>query len=184
VGILLFSPSLFAANQTNYISDDVFIYLHGGPGTQFRILGSVEAGQKVTSLGETQNDYTKIIDHKGREGWVQTKQLSDKISLREQLPALAAELAKTKADLSTALTTTDTSVQALEQIKSQLSKAQKALTIASKERDTAQAQLDSIRKNERFEMWQQGGFIAAGGLILGIILVYLPRPQRKQKNRW
>lgn len=184
VGALLLSPSLFAANQTSYISDDVFIYLHGGPGTQFRILGSVEAGQKVTSLGEAQGDYSKIIDHKGREGWVQTKMLSAKVSLREQLPALQAELDQTKADLSTALTTTDASVQELNQIKSQLSKAQRELASATQERDSAQVKLASMQKNERFEMWKQGGFIAAGGLILGIIIVYLPRPQRKPKNRW
>ncbi|QQX79486.1 TIGR04211 family SH3 domain-containing protein [Shewanella sp. KX20019] len=184
VGALLLSPSLFAANQTSYISDDVFIYLHGGPGTQFRILGSVEAGQKITSLGEVQGDYSKIIDHKGREGWVQTKLLSASVSLREQLPVIQAELAQTKADLTDALSTTDASVQELSQIKTQLAQAQKALASTSQERDSAQVKLASMQKNERFEMWKQGGFIAAGGLILGIILVYLPRPQRKPKNHW
>jgi SH3 domain protein len=184
VGALLLSPSLFAANQTSYISDDVFIYLHGGPGTQFRILGSVEAGQKVTLLGETQGDYSKIVDHKDREGWVQTKLLSSSVSLREQLPVVQAELAQTKADLTNALSTTDASVQELSQIKTQLAQAQKALASASQERDSAQVKLASMKNNERFEMWKQGGFIAAGGLILGIILVYLPRPQRKPKNHW
>ncbi|MCL1058757.1 TIGR04211 family SH3 domain-containing protein [Shewanella gelidimarina] len=184
VGALLLSPSLFAANQTSYISDDVFIYLHGGPGTQFRILGSVEAGQKITLLGETQGDYSKIIDHKDREGWVQTKLLSSAVSLREQLPLVQAELVQTKADLTNALTTTDSSVQELSQIKTQLAQAQKSLASASQERDSAQAKLANIQSNERFQMWQQGGFIAAGGLLLGIILVYLPRPQRKPKNHW
>jgi len=184
VGALLLSPSLFAANQTSYISDDVFIYLHGGPGTQFRILGSVEAGQKITLVGEVQGDYSKIIDHKDREGWVQTKLLSASVSLREQLPVTQAELAQTKADLTDALSTTDASVQELSQIKTQLAQAEKALVSASQERDSAQVKLASMQKNERFEMWKQGGFIAAGGLILGIILVYLPRPQRKPKNHW
>ncbi|MCD8475838.1 MAG: hypothetical protein LRY40_04670, partial [Shewanella fodinae] len=42
----------------------------------------------------------------------------------------------------------------------------------------ALAQVDNIQDTARFHMWQQGGLIAAGGLILGVILVYLPRPQR------
>ncbi|WP_083758346.1 TIGR04211 family SH3 domain-containing protein [Shewanella halifaxensis] len=181
---MLLSPSLLAANQTRYISDDVYIYLHGGPGTQFRILGSIEAGQQVTSLNETQGDFTKVVDHKDREGWIQTKMLSAKPSLRVQLPAIQAELKQTKAELETALSSSDSNAQELSQVKSQLATAQKALDSASNERDSAKAKLANIQKNERFEMWQQGGFIAIGGLLLGIILVYLPKPQRKPKNRW
>ncbi|WOT07035.1 TIGR04211 family SH3 domain-containing protein [Shewanella youngdeokensis] len=184
LGALILSPSLFAANQTSYISDDVFTYIHGGPGKQFRILGSVEAGQKVTSLEEQQDDYSKIVDHKGREGWVLSKLLSPDVSLREQLPALQAELTQTKAELANALTTTDSNAQELTQLKAQLAKVQKELASSSEDRDVAQLKLATMQENERFEMWQQGGFIAAGGLILGIILVYLPRPQRKPKNRW
>ncbi|MCL1137574.1 TIGR04211 family SH3 domain-containing protein [Shewanella pneumatophori] len=184
VGMMLLSPSLLAANQTRYISDDVYIYLHGGPGTQFRILGSIEAGQQVTSLEETQGDYSKIVDHKGREGWIQSKMLSKSTSLRVQLPAIQAELEQTKAKLETALNTSDNNAEELSQVKSQLAAAEKALSSASLERDNAKATLANMQKNERFEMWKQGGFIAAGGLLLGIILVYLPKPQRKPKNRW
>ncbi|MCK8044353.1 TIGR04211 family SH3 domain-containing protein [Shewanella sp. 1CM18E] len=184
VGMMLLSPSLLAANQTRYISDDVYIYLHGGPGTQFRILGSIEAGQQVTSLEETQGDYSKIVDHKGREGWIQSKMLSKSTSLRVQLPAIQAELEQTKAKLETALNTSDSNAEELSQVKSQLAAAEKALSSASLERDNAKATLANMQKNERFEMWKQGGFIAAGGLLLGIILVYLPKPQRKPKNRW
>ena len=183
-GMMLLSPSLLAANQTRYISDDVYIYLHGGPGTQFRILGSIEAGQQVTSLEEAQGDYSKIIDHKGREGWIQTKMLSKSMSLRVQLPAIQAELEKTKAELESALSSSDNNAAELSQVKAQLSAAKKALDSASSERDNAKAKLANLQKNERFEMWQQGGLIAAGGLLLGIILVYLPKPQRKPKNRW
>ncbi|WP_299801555.1 TIGR04211 family SH3 domain-containing protein [uncultured Shewanella sp.] len=183
-GMMLLSPSLLAANQTRYISDDVYIYLHGGPGTQFRILGSIEAGQEVTSLKETQGDYSKIVDHKGREGWVQSKMLSAKASLRVQLPAIQAELEQTKSELESALSSGDNNAQELRQVKSELAAAQKALNSASNERDSAKAKLASMQRNERFEMWKQGGFIAAGGLLLGIIIVYLPRPQRKPKNRW
>lgn len=183
-GMMLLSPSLLAANQTRYISDDVYIYLHGGPGTQFRILGSIEAGQPVTYLDESQGDYSKIIDHKGREGWVQTKMLSKSTGLRVQLPAIQAELEQTKAKLEAALNSSDNNAAELSQVKAQLSAAEKALESASSERDNAKATLADIQKNERFEMWKQGGFIAAGGLLLGMILVYLPKPQRKPKNRW
>ena len=94
--MMLLSPSLLAANQTRYISDDVYIYLHGGPGTQFRILGSIEAGQEVTSLKETQGDYSKIVDHKGREGWVQSKMLSAKKAFEFNFQQFKQNLSKPK----------------------------------------------------------------------------------------
>lgn len=184
VGLILLSPSLLAAGQTRYISDDVFLFLHGGPGTQFRILGSIEAGQEISALGETQGDYTKIIDHKGREGWVETKMINAQKSFRNQLPEVQAELTKTKAELKQVLESSDTNEQDLQRMKSLLAQAEKSLAQASQERDKATYKLTNIQKNERFQMWQEGSFIAVIGLLIGVILVYLPRPSRKQKNRW
>ncbi len=184
VGLMLLSPSLLAAGQTRYISDDVYLYLHGGPGTQFRILGSIEAGQTISFLGQKEGDYSKIIDHKGREGWIETQMISAKKSFRKKLPEVQAELDKTKAELEQIINSSDSSFQELRTLKSQLTRANKSLEQASLERDIATHQLASIAKNERFQMWQEGGLIAAIGLILGIVLVYLPRPRRKKKNRW
>ncbi|WP_439332643.1 TIGR04211 family SH3 domain-containing protein [Shewanella canadensis] len=184
VGLMLLSPSLLAEGQPRYISDQVYLYLHGGPGTQYRILGSIEAGQAISVLGQKEGDYSKIIDHKGREGWIETKMISADKSFREQLPEVQAELEKTKAELEQVNDASDTSFQELRTLKSQLAQAEKSLEQASTERDIATTKLASIEKNERFQMWQEGGLIAAAGLLLGIILVYLPRPRRKQKNRW
>lgn len=184
VGLILLSPSLLAAGQTRYISDDVFLFLHGGPGTQFRILGSIEAGQEISALGETQGDYTKVIDHKGREGWIETKMISAQKSFRKLLPEVQAELTKIKTELEQVVASSDTNAQDLQQVKSLLAQAEKSLAQASQERDRATHKLANIEKNERFQMWQEGGIIAAIGLLIGVILVYLPRPRRKQNNRW
>ncbi|MCJ8301862.1 TIGR04211 family SH3 domain-containing protein [Shewanella sp.] len=184
VGLLLLSPSLLAAGQPGYISDNVYLYLHGGPGTQFRILGSVEAGQAISLLGETQGDYTKIIDHKGREGWIEAKMVTRQKSFRQQLPEVQTELNKTKSELAQALSSSDNNDAQLSKLKSDLSRAQRDLAKASSERDHATSKLANIEKNERFQMWQEGGIIAAIGLLIGVVLVYIPRPRRKQTNRW
>ncbi|WP_299795314.1 TIGR04211 family SH3 domain-containing protein [uncultured Shewanella sp.] len=184
VGLMLLSPSLLAEGQPRYISDNVYLYLHGGPGTQYRILGSIESGQAITLLDEKQGDYSKIIDHKGRTGWVETKMISANKSFREQLPELQAELDRTKAELAQVIDASDSSLEELRTLRSQLAQTEKSLELASTERDAATSKLTNIEKNERFRMWQEGGMIAAAGLILGIILVYLPKPRRKQRNRW
>ncbi|MCL1125812.1 TIGR04211 family SH3 domain-containing protein [Shewanella surugensis] len=184
VGLMLLSPSLLAANQTRYISDDVYLYLLGGPGTQYRILGSIEAGQSVTFLSETQGDYSKVTDQKGREGWVESKLLTKNESLRFKYPKLQKELEQTKAKLSQALGSNDNNVQDLSEVTSQLAKIKAILETTTTQKDKAIAKLDHMQKNERFEMWKQGGIIAGIGLIFGMVLVYLPRPTRKKKNSW
>ncbi|MEI6858923.1 MAG: TIGR04211 family SH3 domain-containing protein [Shewanella sp.] len=184
VGLLLLSPILLAANQTGYISDNIYLYLHGGPGTEFRILGSVEAGQTISIMGETQGNYTKIIDHKGREGWIEEKMVTRQKSFRKQLPEIQAQLNDTKSELEQALISSAHNDEQVSKLQSELSQAQQDLAKASSERDNATHKLASIENNKRFQMWQEGGIIAAIGLLIGVILVYLPRPRRKQKNRW
>ncbi|WP_298772767.1 TIGR04211 family SH3 domain-containing protein [uncultured Shewanella sp.] len=184
VGLLLLSPSLLAANQTRYISDDVYLYLLGGPGTQYRILGSVEAGQSVTFLSETQGDYSKIIDPKGREGWVETKLLTKEESLRFKYPKLQKELEDTKVKLTQSLSSNETNTQDLSDAKAQVAKLKAILETTTDQRDEANAKLDHIQANERFEMWKEGGIIAGIGALVGMILIYMPRPRRRNKNKY
>lgn len=184
LAMMLVSSTLMAAEQTRYISDNVYTFIHGGPGTQYRILGSVEAGQPVTYLGEMQNDYAKVVDHKGREGWVDSKMLDSGKSFRVQLPEVQAELAKVKADLESITNESDSSAQLIRQLRSQLANAEESLAKASSERDSATRELTRLKNDERFELMKQGGMIAGIGVLIGVILVYLPRPRRRQKNRW
>ncbi|MDF0533131.1 TIGR04211 family SH3 domain-containing protein [Shewanella yunxiaonensis] len=181
---MLLSPSLLAEGQTRYISDDIYIFIHGGPGNQYRILGSIEAGEKITLLPETDGDYAKIVDPKGREGWVRTDKLQTQVSMRYRMADMEKQLADAQSKLQTISSqNSDVSTQ-LDNLQSKLNKTQADLTKATTERDNAIAKLENMQDNARFHMWQQGGLIAAGGLILGVILVYLPRPQRRRRNRW
>ena len=182
--MILLSSNLLAEGQSRYISDNVFLYLLGGPGTEFRIVGSIEAGQPVTLLNETQGDYSKIIDHKGRAGWVQTNLISSTQSFREQVPTLTTELAQAKAKLAEVSSSTDNHADELLELKAKLSELETTLAKTTQERDQLKNAVDRTAQDERFELWRQGGLIAGMGLILGIILVYLPRPQRRNKKRW
>ncbi len=182
VALLLLSKGLMA--QTHYITDDVFIYIHGGPGTQYRILGSIEAGQTITLLNETQNEYSKIRDHKNREGWVKSELIETGTSLRNRLPLLEAELAKTKTTLSQLDQSSESVAQELTSANNQIASLQSELSRVINERDSSNQQLQSMKDNAQSKMWQQGAMIAGLGALIGIILVYLPRPQRKQKSRW
>ena len=57
--------------EIRYISDDLYTYIHAGPGRNYRILGSVVAGTRVTQLQiDAENNFVEIIDDKQRTGWV------------------------------------------------------------------------------------------------------------------
>ena len=182
--VLLLASKGLMAQPTHFITDDVFVYIHGGPGTQYRILGSIEAGQSITLLNETQNDYSKVRDHKNREGWVKSDLVEKGTSLRSRLPIVEAELAQTKQTLAQLDQSSDSVVQQLSSANRQISTLESELATASQQRDRANQELKAIQNNAQSKMWQQGALISGIGALMGIFLVYLPRPQRKKKSRW
>ena len=182
--LLLLSLSVNAQTSSHYISDDVFTYIHGGPGTDFRIIGSVEAGQPIQFLGKIEGEYSQIIDNKGREGWVRSAFVTEQPSLRERFPQVEQELIKVNEQLNQISLGTDNVSQDFELAKQKVTELQSALEKALAERDTAQAKVDTTKQDQQYQMWQQGGIIAGIGALIGIILVYLPRPQLRKKSRW
>lgn len=193
IAVILLSPQLFAEEQARFLSNNTFTYLHGGPGTKFRILGSVEAGRSITLLGEKQEGYSKIRDHKGREGWVPTKLVTAKKTFRVLVPELEArisELEKIVDESENKATemTKDLSQKAsqlereLSSQQTKLSQLQRAHEQAIAEKNSALAKLARIQDNQTFTLWREGGIIAGIGALVGIILVYLPRPGRRKSR--
>ncbi|ABE53980.1 SH3, type 3 [Shewanella denitrificans OS217] len=184
ITLLFVSNGLMAQEPTHFITDDVYVYIHGGPGNQYRIIGSVEAGQAVTSLNETQDDYAKIIDHKGREGWVKSELITTTKSIRERLPDLQEVISKAKDELQQMTQTQATTAIALDDANKRISQLKQLLAKTEAQRDTIKQKVESVEDKQMFAMWQQGGMIAGIGALIGIILVYLPRPSGRKKNRW
>ncbi|MBB1381295.1 peptide-binding protein, partial [Shewanella sp. SR41-2] len=79
---------------------------------------------------------------------------------------------------------TDNTEESLTLSNEKVAELRAALTKAIKERDDAKSKVQQAADNQRYEMWQQGGLIAGIGSLIGIVLVYLPRPQRRKKSRW
>ena len=182
--LLLLSMGISAQASTHYVSDDVFTYIHGGPGTEFRIIGSIEAGQPITFNGKVEGDYSQIIDNKNREGWIRSDFVTDKPSYRVRFPDMEKELISVNQQLNSISLNTDNAAQDLELANQKIIELQTALKAALTERDTARAKVSSNIDEQQFKMWQQGGIIAGIGALIGIVLVYLPRPQRRKNSRW
>ncbi|WP_051252884.1 TIGR04211 family SH3 domain-containing protein [Ferrimonas kyonanensis] len=191
---LLFAVGAPVKAQEFSISEDIYVYLVAGPGTQFRILGSVSAGTPVTPTGETQGDYVQITDDKGRTGWIKQDQLAQSESFRLAVPRLNQQVDNLQQQLQQQQQQNSQLLSQVEQLNSQLEDGQRAamnveadlktnLDALSIENEQLKRENKSMKNNERWQWLQQGGMVAGGGLLVGLILAYLPRPQRRRKSQ-
>ena len=168
--------------QPDFISDNLVVYLHSGPGNQYRIVGTLTAGSEVIKLAE-QDGYVQIQVDEARSGWIPKENLSFTPGISSQLTDLQSRFEQQSVRLTE-----------LEQLSSEGQQALQRLTL---ERDQAQAELEQLkRSNERLSkeldaqqasFWQQpmvlGGAILLFGLLFGLILPKLI-PQRRNSERW
>lgn len=189
----LISP-IANAEQPHYISDNLYTYLLKGPGSQYRIVGSVNAGEPVTVL-ETNKDYSRITDNRGRSGWVESKFLSTDVALKQRLPVLETELTTVKAQLAEALTSNNaqnselnkTLVQRnsqINQFETRNTQLQNELTIIQDEIRTLRAQIDTQKDDLLMKWFTYGGLVAGVGLLFGLLLPHITPRRRKRTNGW
>lgn len=172
------------ASSDNYIRDDLFVFLHAGPGRNYRILGSVSAGTPITVLDRNnETEFTQIKDNEDRTGWVESRFVSNEMSRAEQLPLLSQRLADSEA-----------SVQGLQsensRLKQQLSATRQELDTLKKDTDSQTREISSLTskleqqsKDEMIKWFTWGGIVAGGGVLLGVILTFLPK-KRRRNDQW
>lgn len=183
------------AEETRYVSDELLTYIHSGPGNQYRIIGTLNAGDEVTVLSTNEGaGYAQIRDAKGRASWIPLNQLSQTPSLRIRVP----ELEKQVQDLSAKLSDIDSDwnrrtadmqqkVDASDDVINTLRNENQALKnqleVARKKVEAANVQLDDKQRALILQWFLYGGGVAGAGLLLGLLLPHLI-PRRKKNNRW
>ena len=186
LALFCFSFSLFSVAQEQednfadgYISDDLFIYMHAGAGTNYRILGTITAGTPIKVTGETLNDYSQIIDEKGRQTWVESKYVSSKPGLRFVVAELNSQLAAgsdSETMLKNDLADKQNTLAALRNKNNELTDQ---LTQLNNELSTTKLALKSQDTDIQKEWFYNGAIVLVIGLLLGIILPYIASRKRK-----
>ncbi|WP_064605946.1 TIGR04211 family SH3 domain-containing protein [Photobacterium sp. J15] len=200
ISILLLACTVLAlpvkAAQVRYISDDLFTYMHRGPSTQYRIIGSVNSGTKVT-LQETNKEsgFSKITDDRGRTGWVNSDYISKQKGLKERYPALEKELSEVKAALAEAQSSGDEKMASLKsslqirtdqiaELESQNNQLNEQLMSSQAEIRELRAKIDTQKDDLLMKWFTYGGMVAGAGLLFGLILPHLIPRRRKRNNGW
>ena len=171
-------------DKQGYISDDLFIYMHAGPGTNYRILGTINAGSQVEVTGKKDNNYSEIIDEKKRVTWVESKYVTSKPGLRYVVAELNGKIASSS-DLTNQL---DGKINELTSSVEQLNQEKSALQT---ELNQVQAQLKQTQTKVRDQdtnikkQWFFNGAIVLGvGLFLGLILPKFFARRRSSMESW
>ncbi len=89
--IALFFSLSAHAQGTRYVSDQVFIVVHSGPGNEYRWLGKLNPGDKMSVKGGTEDgEWAEVTTASGTEGWVRTEFLTPQAPAQVRLPAAEA----------------------------------------------------------------------------------------------
>ena len=180
--ITLFSSFGLSA-APGYISDDVYVYLHSGPGTNYRILGSIIAGTPIEILKASDDgQFNQIKDDKERIGWVKAALTSTSPSVRVNYSKLQQQLAQLQQKTMSAsdeLTQANNKINKLEQ---SLKAANGKLLQAQDSERIALAQLKGEDEQIKMQWAMNGGMLVGISILLGVALTYLPKKKKKSGN--
>ena len=170
--------------QNAYVSDKLITYIYSGPGRDFKIIGSIAAGDEIKLLAEDgSSEYWQIEDGKGRTGWM----LKQYVSLT---PVIAGETSELQQQLQQQQILVTQLQQEKEQLQQQLNETDAATQQAEKNTATAQqtiALLTMQLQEKPAAFWQDkmvlGSILGFAGLLFGLLVPALI-PGRRRKERW
>lgn len=82
-----------AQDNSRWVSDDVFIVLHAGPGSNYRWLGKLIPGTLLSELRRsTDGNWAEVETDRGTIGWVQAEYLASEPPAQVRLPAVVRQL--------------------------------------------------------------------------------------------
>ncbi|MFQ5545953.1 MAG: TIGR04211 family SH3 domain-containing protein [Acidiferrobacterales bacterium] len=87
--------------QTAYVTENVYVDIRADPHIEGAVIHRVLAGEALEVL-EQDGDFSRVRDAKGREGWIEGRDLTQKSPARIREASLKRELAELKAELTNA----------------------------------------------------------------------------------
>lgn len=189
---LLFTSTSFAATQ--YVSDDLTIFMHSGPSLEYRIIGSIQVGTTVQTL--KYNKATKFMQVKaanGRTGWVKASEIQSTPPAKSLLPAIQKTLQESQEKLKNinmnnakSLSDKQQAILDKDNLIARIESEKKTLRDTITDLETRNMQLDLLQdtKDERVKMeWlMYGGSVLFFGMVIGLIMPLLPRRKKRTEN--
>ncbi len=190
--VLLYSLLLgcsLPAFSSDYITENLSTYMRKGAGDQFKISGSIQAGEKITVLDRKER-FVLIRDSRNREGWVLASEVSQTASPKELIPQLQQQvqdlngrLAKIDSDWQQRTVEiqrrSNESQKQTSDLLAENAQLKREMEILKNKNRSLETMQDSEKRSIAIQYFIYGGSVLVVGLILGLILPYLA-PRRKR----
>jgi len=178
---LIITAGIFA--ETRYVSDSLTIFIRTGPSHQFRIVGTLIAGEAVEVLAEdAENKATQVRLETGREVWVDTEQLMtekpNNILLREK----TLEFQKLKNNSEKEISGLQQELTQARDLAARSTELQSQVTQLEYDKEILEQKNQTLSDRSRYDLVTAGGIVALAGLILGLLLPKFIR--RKRNDVW
>jgi len=171
-------------NKQGFIIDDLSIYMHTGPGTNYRILGTINAGSEVKVTGKSDKGYSEIIDNKNRKTWIETKYLTTKPGLRYVVAELNGKIAS--------------SSDYTNQLDGEVNELRSSVEILSKDKEELSIQLTQVERQLKVTLtkvkdqdakiltqrFYNGAIVLGVGLLLGLIIPRFFARRKSSMESW
>ena len=185
------STQAFAAD---YIAENLSTYMRKGAGNQFKISGSIQAGEPVTVLDKKDN-FVLIRDSRNREGWVLASEISQTASPRELIPqlqqevqTLTAKLKNMDSDWQRRTAEMQRRSQDAEKQSSNLfeenAQLKRELEIVKNKNRNLEIMQDAEKRTIAIQYFIYGGSVLVVCLLLGLIIPIILPKRRSRNGGW
>ena len=178
---LLITSSIAA--ETSYISDSLTVFMRTGPSHQFRIVGTLTAGEEVevVNIDETEKA-TQIRLPSGREVWVDTKHLMSNKPSRLLLQEVSSELLALKGSSNKHISDLQQDLIQARDVAARSQELQQQVTQLTYDKELLEQKNQTLSERSRYDLLTAGGVVALAGLLLGLVLPRILR--RRQNDGW
>ena len=180
--ISLFISAELAA-ETRYVSDSLTIFLRSGPTHQFRIVGTLKAGEAIDIIADdAENKASHVRLSTGREVWVDTEQLITTKPSNLLYRETSAELKKVKKSSNQQISDLQQELIQARNLSAQSQVLQQQVTQLEYDKELLEQKNQALSERSRYDLLTAGGVVALVGLILGLVLPHFIR--RKRHDVW
>ena len=179
----LLAPVRTSAEERAFISEDLYVFLHRGPSSQFKIVGTLTAGTPITVTARNDDSgYAEVSDDQGKSGWVETRFLSDSVSRRARLEEVERDLKKVPQSHEGAGAKLASYEEEVGRLKTDNDKLKSKNGVLESEVKRVQNELAASDQDYQMTWFRNGAVVLGVGLLLGLLIPRLSIPRRR--NRW
>lgn len=154
-----------------FVSSNLYTYMRSGPGTQFRLLGSVNAGTRIQVLQVNREEgYTEIIDNRQRTGWIESKFVTREPSFKMQVDQLQAALDENNTLIEGMKLDTQAAQERAKNAREQANELNRKVTEHLEEIARLNESIEKRERSNNMQWFTRGSILAVIAIIIGYIM--------------